>query len=151
MVSASETVTVRRPRAEVFGYLDRPGSHAEVTPSLAESEQVESLDNGGKRVRYVYRMAGISREGYLTETTHEDGERMVFEMSGGITGEIDISFETVDEGTRVTYSATYDLPGRVVAAVAEPVARRFNRRQLRKTLDNLKTRLETDRAKTETA
>jgi carbon monoxide dehydrogenase subunit G len=151
MVSASETVIVRRPRAEVFDYLDRPGSHAEVTPSLAESERVESLDNGGKRVRYVYRMAGISREGYLTETTHEDGERMVFEMSGGITGEIDISFETVDEGTRVTYSATYDLPGRVVAAVAEPVARRFNRRQLRKTLDNLKTRLEADRAKTETA
>lgn len=144
MVGVSESIRIERPPEAVFAYLDQPENHAVVTPSLAESEAVEQLDNGGKRVRYVYEMAGISREGYLTETTHEDGQRMVFELSGGIAGEIDIRFADADGGTEVTYSAEYELPGRVLAAVAEPVARRFNGRQLEKTLRNLQARLETD-------
>jgi len=68
----------------------------------------------------------------------------VFELSGGITGEIDISFVDADGGTAVTYSADYELPGRVLAAVADPIARRFNSRQLGKTLDNLQAQLEGD-------
>jgi uncharacterized membrane protein len=88
-------------------------------------------------------MAGISREGQLTETTHDDGERMIFEMSGELTGEIDVSFAATDGGTEVTYAAEYDLPGRVVAAVAKPFAKRYNKRELATTLENLKTRLET--------
>ena len=143
MVRVSETITVNRPLETVFDYLDRPENHAEVTPSLERSETVEQLDNGGKRARYVYQMAGITRDGYLTETVHEEGERMVFEMSGDITGEIDISFAATNGGTEVTYTAEYDLPGRVISRVAEPFARRYNRRELRTTLDNLKTRLET--------
>ena len=73
-----------------------------------------------------------------------DGQRMVFELSGGIAGEIDIGFADADGGTEVTYSAKYELPGGVLAAVAEPIARRFNRRQLEKTLRTLQARLETD-------
>lgn len=145
MVGVSETIQIDRPRTDVFEYLDQPENHAEVTPSLAEAKTVEQLDNGGKRARYVYRMAGISRDGELTETTHEEGERMVFELSGGIAGEIDVSFADASGGTEVTYSADYDLPGRVLAAVAEPFARRYNRRELNTTLQNLKTRLETGR------
>lgn len=143
MVRVSETITIDRPLEEVFAYLDRPENHAEVTPSLETSETVEQLDNGGKRASYVYQMAGITREGHLTETTHEEGERMVFEMSGDITGEIEFSFTAADGGTEVTYAAEYDLPGRVISRVAEPFAKRYNRRELRTTLENLKTRLET--------
>jgi carbon monoxide dehydrogenase subunit G len=144
MVGVSESIQIERPPDAVFAYLDQPANHAEVTPSLAEAETVEQRDNGGKRARYVYEMAGISREGELTETTHREGERMVFELSGGITGEIDIRIADADDGTQVTYSAEYELPGRVLAVVAEPIARRFNRRQLRKTLENLRANLERD-------
>lgn len=149
MVTVSESIRIDRPPEAVFAYLDQPKNHARVTPSVAESEAVEQLDNGGKRVRYVYEMAGISREGYLTETTHQHGERMVFELSGGITGEIDIRLAETDGGTEVTYTAEYDLPGRVLAAVAEPIARRFNRRQLGETLENLESHLETNRPEPE--
>lgn len=149
MVAVSESIRIDRPPEAVFAYLDQPENHATVTPSVAESEAVEQLDNGGKRVRYVYEMAGISREGYLTETTHQDGERMVFELSGDITGEIDIRLAETDGGTEVTYTAEYDLPGRVLAAVAEPIARRFNRRQLGETLENLESHLEADRPEPE--
>jgi len=144
MVEVSESIRIDRPREVVFAYLDKPENHAEVTPSLAESETVAQLDNNGKRARYVYEMARFSREGYLTETTREEGKRMVFELSGGITGEIDISLADAGDGTEVTYSADYDIPGRVLSAVTEPLVRRFNRRQLAKTLRNLESRLETE-------
>jgi Polyketide cyclase / dehydrase and lipid transport. len=143
MVRVSETIVIDRPLEDVYEYLDHPENHAEVTPSLAEATPIEQLENGGKRARYIYRMAGISRKGWLTETTHSDGERMLFELTGELTGEIDISFAATDGGTEVTYAAEYDLPGRVVAAVAKPFAKRYNRRELATTLENLKTRLET--------
>lgn len=149
MVRVSETIQVDRPVDEVYAYLDRPENHPEVTPSLAESKTIEGLDNGGKRASYIYRMAGVTREGELTETVHEENERMVFEMSGELTGEIDISMEAVDGRTEVTYAAEYDLPGRVLSAVAEPFAKRYNKRELATTLENLKTRLETDTARLE--
>ena len=149
MAEASETRLIAKPRETVFRYLDQPRNHARITPSLKSAKTVEQLDNGGKRARYVYGMVGITREGYLTETAHVEGERMVFELSGGITGEIDISVADADDGTAVTYTADYDLPGRVLATVADPIARRFNSRQLGKTLDNLKTQLESDTPETD--
>ncbi|MEF8937355.1 MAG: SRPBCC family protein, partial [Halovenus sp.] len=56
--------------------------------------------------------------------------------------EIDIRLEPVDGGTEVRYSAEYDLPGRVLSEVAKPFVRRYNERELKTTLENLKTRLE---------
>ncbi len=147
MVRVSETIQVDRPVEVVYAYLDQPENHAEISPSLAESELIERLENGGKRASYTYRMAGVSREGELTETIHEDGERMVFEMSGELTGTIDIAVAAVDGGTEVTYAAEYELPGRVLSAVAEPLAKRYNRRELATTLQNLKSRLETEPAR----
>ena len=141
---ARESTHVDAPVSDVFAFMDDPHNHAAVTPRLTDVRDIERLDNGGKRARYVYGMVGITREGYLTETTHIEDERMVFELSGGITGEIDISFVDADGGTAVTYSADYELPGRVLAVVADPIARRFNSRQLGKTLDNLQTQLEGD-------
>jgi len=147
MVRVSETIQVDRPVEVVYAYLDQPENHAEISPSLAESELIERLENGGKRASYTYRMAGVGREGELTETIHEDGERMVFEMSGELTGTIDIAVAAVDGGTEVTYAAEYELPGRVLSAVAEPLAKRYNRRELATTLQNLKSRLETEPAR----
>ena len=144
MAEASETRLIAKPRETVFAYLDQPRNHATVTPSLESAETVEQLDNGGKRARYIYGMVGITREGYLTETTHIEDERMVFELSGGITGEIDISFVDADGGTAVTYSADYELPGRVLAVVAHPLARRLHSPPLGKTPDNLPTHLSAD-------
>lgn len=143
MASVTRSITVDRPVSVVFEYLDDPNNHAEITPSLAEVRNIEPLENGGKRVEHTYKMAGISLDGELEETTHVENERMVFEMSGGLTGEIDISFSESDDGTEVTYAATYELPGRVLSAVATPFVERYNQRELQTTLENLKTRLET--------
>jgi carbon monoxide dehydrogenase subunit G len=87
-------------------------------------------------------MAGVGIDGELIEQIHEDEERMRFEMGGRLTGEIDLEFTPRDDGTEVTYSAEYDIPGRVLSKVATPLIERYNERELQTTLENLKEELE---------
>jgi uncharacterized membrane protein len=143
MIEVSESTTVDAPVEAVFAFMDDPRNHVTVTPSLAEARNVEPLDNGGKRLDYTFRMAGVALEGELVETTHEPDERIVFEMRGQLTGEIDLAFEALEGRTRLTYTGRYEVPGRVLSAVAAPFVRRYNERELRTTLANVKTHVET--------
>ncbi len=142
MVSVSDSTVVATTPRETFEYLDDPHHHVEVTPSLVSVENVQPLDNGGKRAEFVYSIGGVKLTGELVETTHRPDERMVFELRGQLTGEITLTFEPVEQGTRVTYSAGYDIPGRALQRVAAPFVRRYNEREIRTLLANLTTRLE---------
>ncbi len=142
MVTVSESVYVHSAPEDVFTYLDDPYHHVEVTPSLVEVRNVRALDNGGKRADHTYRMAGVSVDGELVEIIHDPPERLNFELRGGLEGEIDIRIDPERDGSRVSYAATYELPGRVLSRVAEPFVRRYNQRELRTTLENLRDRLE---------
>ena len=103
---------------------------------------VDPIEDGGKRLEFTYEMAGVGLDGELVQTIHEPPERHTFEMSGSLEGEIDIEIEEHDGGSRLTYTGTYDLPGRVLSKAAEPFVRRYNERELQTTLENVKTRLE---------
>ncbi|MFC7114186.1 SRPBCC family protein [Natronoarchaeum sp. GCM10025703] len=142
MSTVSETTHVPAPPEDVFAFLDDPENHMAVTPSIAQIDNVERLENGGKRLDHTFRMAGVALEGELVETVHEPNEQMVFEMRGTLEGELELVFEPESGGTRLTYSATYDIPGRVISTVAEPFARRYNERELRTTLQNVQTHFE---------
>jgi len=145
MLSVSESIRIERPVADVFAFLDEPRNHQTVTPSLAEARELERLDNGGKRVEHTYSMAGVKLSGELVETEHVENERLVFEMTGDLMGEIRIQMSSVgEEMTDVTYSAAYEMPGRVLSKLAGPVVRRYNERELSSTLENIKTHLESE-------
>lgn len=126
-----------------FEYMDVPEHQAEISPSLSSVETVEKLSNGGKRAAYTYRMAGVGLNGEVEAIAHDPPEHIVFEMSGGIEGTVEWSFEADDDGVRVGYAADYHLPVPVLDRLAEPFVRAYNRRELETTLENLKTRLET--------
>lgn len=144
MVSVSDDIQIDAARRAVFEFLDDPHHHVEVTPSLVSVSDIEPLDNGGKRATFIYSTGGVKLEGDLVETTHRPDEQMIFELRGQLSGEIDLQFEDRDTGTHVTYAASYDIPGRVLSRLAEPFVRRYNERELRTLLANLKTRLESN-------
>lgn len=144
MAAVSEWIYVDRPVEAVFAYLDDPRNHAEITPSIADVRNIEPLDNGGKRLEHTYEMAGVGIDGELVEKRHEDNQRMVFELRGRLPGEIDLQFEADGEGAKVIYSAEYDIPGRVLSKAATPLVKRYNERELRTTLENLKSVLESN-------
>lgn len=144
MVEVSESIQIDRPVEDVFAYLDDPHNHSLITPSLSDIRNVQPLNNGGKRLEHTYKMVGVGIDGELVEQVHEENERMVFEMRGRLTGEIEFTFEERDGGTEVTYSAEYDIPGRVLSKAAEAFVKRYNKRELRTTLENLETVLQSE-------
>jgi len=142
MISVSDSVLIDAPVERVYEYMDDPHNHEEVTPSITDVRNVERLKNGGKRLEHTYKMAGIGVDGELEEVEHKENELMRFEMRGELEGEIKLGFEEEDGGTRLTYTAEYNIPGRVLEKLVEPFVRRYNKRELRTTLENVKTRLE---------
>jgi carbon monoxide dehydrogenase subunit G len=144
MFTARDDVEIDADVASVFAFLDDPHNHAAVTPRLEDVRDIERLPNGGKRLRYTYRMAGLGIDGELVQTVHEPNERMTFELRGRLTGSIDLTFEPTDGGTRLTYAAEYDLPENALTALGKPVVTRFNERQVRATLDAVAERFESE-------
>ena len=141
-MDATATIVVDRPPEAVFEYMDVPENQSRISPRLTAVETVGTLDNGGKRARYTYRLFGLSFDGEVRGIDHEPPERIVFEMTGDIEGRIEWTFEPTAEGTRVTYAASYDLGlPPVLDRVLAPIADRFNRRELETTLENLAERL----------
>ena len=142
MKASAETI-VDRPRVAVFEYMDVPENQARISPRLSTVETLGAFDNGGKRAGYTYRLFGFSFDGEVRGVEHEPPERVVFEMVGDIEGRIEWSFEAVDDGTLVTYTAEYDLGlPPVVRWLLRPLADRLNGQELEQTLSNLERRLE---------
>lgn len=141
-MEATATTVIDRPQEAVFEYMDVPENQARISPRLAAVETVGTLDNGGKRASYTYRLFGLGFEGEVRGIEYDPPERVVFEMTGDIEGRIEWAFEPTTGGTRVTYTASYDLglPSGLDRLLG-PVADRFNRRELEATLENLQVRL----------
>ncbi|WP_227132821.1 SRPBCC family protein [Halorubellus salinus] len=146
MIETSHDVHVDVPVSDVFAYMDQPANQPEITPSLQRSEILAAREDGSKRVAYGYGLGGITMDGELDAVEYVPEERIVWEMTGDLSGEITWTFEPEDGGTRFTYAAGYDVPGGVLERLAAPFVKRYNDREVRTTLENLKTRLEHDAA-----
>ena len=142
MVHVSDSIVVSESAETVFETLDDPETHATITPSISDIRNVTPKDNGDKELEYTYQLAGVSIDGRLVQTVHDPPRQHVFAMEGGLTGAITLDIEPVEEGTRLTYSAEYTVPGRVIARVIEPMVRWYNERELESTLENFETLLE---------
>jgi hypothetical protein len=163
MVELSRSVAVDAPPSVVFEFLDVPANQVAVTPGLAAVDDVEPLPNGGKRLSYTYRMAGLDVTGRMETPTYDPPRRVVFALTEGVLGgEIEWLVEPVDDAdgdadgdegadgdgdatrpydrTRFTYRADYRLPSATVERVAAPLVARYNERQLAATVENVRAR-----------
>ncbi|MFB6249044.1 MAG: SRPBCC family protein [Salinibacter sp.] len=144
MLTVREHADLSAPVAEVFAFMNEPARQPEITPSLTRSEPVERLPNGGARVRYTYRILGISFKGEVRATDYAPSERIVWAMTGDLRGTIRWYFSSLDgdRRTRFTYAATYALPGPALARpLLGPLVRRYNEREVGRLLRRLRARL----------
>ena len=143
MYTASHRVHVDAPVERIVEFLEEPRNHVKMTPGLLSIETTQ-VEGGGDRWRghYVYKLAGVRLEGTIREVERELPTRLVHELSGAIDGRVCATFETEEDGVTIEYSAEYDLPGTVLAAVPEATATGYVSRDLECTLANLKTHLE---------
>lgn len=143
MITVREHVDVAAPVETVFTFMDAPAHQAEITPSLSQSTLIERLPNGGSRAQYTYRILGVSFSGEVRATDYVPNQRIVWEMQGDLTGTIRWYFEQINSGSRCTYAATYQIPGpSLVQPLLRPLVRRYNEREVRALLRNLRGRIE---------
>ncbi|MFC7043585.1 SRPBCC family protein [Halonotius sp. GCM10025705] len=142
MVAVSDGIAIDAPPETVFEYLDEPANHRTITPAITGISDIEPLDNGGKELDFTYRMVAVEIEGHLVQTVHEPPTCHRFRMDGGLSGELTFDIEATDDGSWVTYTAEYTIPGQVIAKVIEPFVRRYNKGELESTLANLKAKIE---------
>ncbi|MDT3435658.1 SRPBCC family protein [Haloarcula sp. 1CSR25-25] len=136
-VQTSDDRWLDAPVETVFAFMDEPSNQAAVTPSLTRAERIERLPNSGNRAAYEYEMFGITFAGEVRASTYEPPERIVYEMTGDLTGRITWRFEPEGGGTRLTYAADYEVPGPLPEFLLAPLIRWYNRREVRQLLDNV--------------
>ena len=142
-MQARGSVVVDRPPEAVFEFMDVPENQARISPRLSAVETVGTFDNGAKHATYTYRLFGLGFDGEVRGIEHDPPELVTFELTGDIEGQIRWAFAPTDGGTRVTYTATYDLG--VPAALellSAPVLNWVNQREIRRTLENPRTSVE---------
>ena len=136
-VHTSDDRWLDAPVETVFAFMDEPSNQAAVTPSLSRAERIERLPNSGNRAAYEYRMLGVGFTGEVRATTYEPPERIVYEMRGDLAGRIAWRFEPERGGTRLTYTADYEVPGPFPEFLLAPLIRWYNRREVRNLLENV--------------
>jgi len=151
MVTIEKDVWIETPRERVFEYMAVPENHLEVMPSLQDVRDVEELPNGGTEGAVTFKMVGIRNDIEFEDVTFDPPALRVYEMGGDLEGEVRYRFEEEDGGTRFTYELDGSLPSRVLNKVLEPVARRYNEREMETMLANVKTLLEAEREAEPTA
>jgi carbon monoxide dehydrogenase subunit G len=146
MLTVRESVHIASSPDDVFAFLDKPARQTSFTPHLTESTEIERLDNGGARARYRYDLYGWALSGEVRATDYVPSQRIVWAMSGDLQGTIRWYVDPEDDGSRLTYAATYTMPGpALLRPLLKPVVERFNRKELRRLLDNLRVQLEENR------
>ncbi|WP_336339317.1 SRPBCC family protein [Haloarcula brevis] len=125
------------PVETVFAFMDEPSNQAAVTPSLTRAERIERLPNAGNRAAYEYTIFGVTCTGEVAASTYEPPERIVYDLSGDLSGRIALRFEPEDGGTRLTYAVDYEVPGPLPGPLLAPLVRWYNRREVRRLLANV--------------
>lgn len=150
MLESSETEVVDCTVQDAFDYLDEPKNHERFTPSLVRSQLINRFEDGMKVVEYTYSLFGIKFEGTLEEVERDEPHKIIFKMTGDITGEIVIEVSEVEGGTEIRYTGRYDLYAnqskdfitRGAGQLLRPFAQRYNDRELRRMMSNIKADLE---------
>lgn len=136
-MEVAESAVIDAPREAVVAVVDDPQTQVRVTPALTGIADVRQKSDGGRRMVYGYGVFGLVFTGALETTTYDPPERIVFAMTGDLAGEIRWTFESVaEERTRFTYAASYDLSQFPLGRLFRPVVRVFNRRELRRAVEN---------------
>jgi hypothetical protein len=99
-------------------------------------------DVGGV-VDAVYKAAGISFKMKIISTGLARGQSITLKMEGMITGVNRWVYSPVEDGTQVTSSLEYEMPGGSIGqAVNKLIVEKMNAENLEKSLANLKTVVE---------
>jgi coenzyme Q-binding protein COQ10 len=93
----------------------------------------------GGKITLAYKSGGVKFDITQTVLERNEGQGAKYKMEGMVTGTNIWAFAVEDQGTRVTATFEYEMPGGVLGKVADKlVVERMNNENLEKSLENLK-------------
>ena len=94
----------------------------------------------GGQVEAVYKAAGMNFKIKMTCLEIERGQKQTLKMEGMISGTNRWTYTPAEDGTRITGTFEYELPGGSIGqAINKLIVERMNAENLEKSLQNLKT------------
>jgi len=144
MIDIEDSIYIDRPVRRVFSYATDLDKNRHWQTDVESAEQTSDGPFGqGATYRLVNRFMGrrFETEGEIAD--YVPNERCTFRIvSGPVRGEHSFVFESVNGGTRLTLRGLLDLKSMKAAGF---LVRRKARQQVRKDLQTLKQRLESER------
>lgn len=144
MPTFEHIVHVEAPIEHVFAFGIDPENWQRTMPSLKDVEIVEETDDG-LRMRSTYEMLGRSIESDMEFTIVEpDAHTVTTFESPSMTGELQYHYSETDSGTTVVQQCEYEFGESLLERVLEPVAKRYNKRQFKNSLQTTKELIEAE-------
>jgi len=141
VANVEKEVTINASIEKVFRYISEPSNLPEIWPSLVEIKNVQSLPNGGYKVKYEYKMAGMRFKGIGEYTQIVPNQWFVIETKGGISSTITWTFRSSKDRTRVTLTIEYKIPVPVLGKLAEAIIAQMNDQEADLIMSHLRIRL----------
>lgn len=142
MAKIEKSIFINAPVKKVFSFMAEPNNLPEIWPSLIEVKNVQLLPNGGYCYDWVYKLAGMRLEGQAEWTEFARNKRIVDRNESTIPSSFLWSYRPEDDGTRVTVSIEFTIPGAALGRLAESVIHKMNEQEAETLLANLKVRME---------
>lgn len=142
MVKIEVSTVINRPVEEVFAFMSNPENDPQWQSETSETEITSQGELGvGTTYRDVGFFLGRRIESIYEFTEFETNKRLSLKTtSGPIPVEATITYETVEQGTKVNFSASGEVGG--FFKLAEPLVSRMAQRSWTANYANLKDLLE---------
>jgi carbon monoxide dehydrogenase subunit G len=143
MAMVQSSVHVMASPQETMALLSDASRWPDWYPGMTEIDIAAPFPEAGGKVVFKVKSAGLSMP--ITETVldYQPGKLQVLQMEGMLSGRARWELNPEGDGTRLTTTFDYALPGGVLGKIADAlVVRRLNAKSLEEGLHNFKALLE---------
>ena len=143
MAVVQRSVHVKASPQETMALLSDASRWPDWYPGMTEIDITAPFPEAGGKVVFQVKSAGISMPITETVLTYEPGELQVLQMEGMLSGRARWELTPDGDGTRLTTTFDYALPGGVFGKIADAlIVRRLNAKSLEEGLHNFKALLD---------
>jgi uncharacterized protein YndB with AHSA1/START domain len=139
MAIVQRSVQIKASPQETMALLSDASRWPDWYPGMTEIDVAAPFPEKGGKVVFKVKSAGISMP--ITETVldYQPGKVQLLQMDGMLSGRARWELTSEDDGTRLTTTFDYALPGGVLGRIADAlVVRRMNAKSLEEGLSNFK-------------
>jgi uncharacterized membrane protein len=147
MTTFIRDVTVKAPVDRVSQFIVDPHNLTEIWPNFIDITSIKkSKANEGYNYDWTYKMSGQRFEGKAETIDFVPREHLVTRSDKGLVSTITWKFQPAGQETRLTLKFEYEIPKSLLNKVNEKIIVQENEHELDAMLENLKTRMEFERA-----